>query len=154
MSKFTRFALIAGLGAMTAACGSGGLLNRDRPDEFAVQRQAPLVVPPDFNLVPPQPGAPRPAEGSAAAQTLEALFGGPQARSSVETSVYQSVRRPARERGLSIAFKNIADATNGMNEWSVKILVNLISKFTHARFNHIRMGVEIIVPHMFQNHGF
>ena len=50
MSKFTRFALIAGLGAMTAACGSGGLLNRDRPDEFAVQRQAPLVVPPDFNL--------------------------------------------------------------------------------------------------------
>mgnify|MGYP001372597540 CR=1 FL=1 len=86
MSKFTRFALIAGLGAMTAACGSGGLLNRDRPDEFAVQRQAPLVVPPDFNLVPPQPGAPRPAEGSAAAQTLEALFGGPQARSSVVTS--------------------------------------------------------------------
>ena len=67
MNQFTRFALIAGLGAMTAACGSNGLLNRDRPDEFAVQRQAPLVVPPDFNLVPPKPGAPRPAEGSAAA---------------------------------------------------------------------------------------
>ena len=64
MNQFTRFALIAGLGAMTAACGSSGLLNRDRPDEFAVQRQAPLVVPPDFNLVPPKPGAPRPAEGS------------------------------------------------------------------------------------------
>ena len=64
MNQFTRFALIAGLGAMTAACGSNGLLNRDRPDEFAVQRQAPLVVPPDFNLVPPKPGAPRPAKGS------------------------------------------------------------------------------------------
>ena len=61
MTKFARIALIAGLGAMTAACGSGGLLNRDRPDEFAVQRQAPLVVPPDFNLEPPAPGAPRPA---------------------------------------------------------------------------------------------
>ena len=27
MNQFTRFALIAGLGAMTAACGSNGLLN-------------------------------------------------------------------------------------------------------------------------------
>ena len=89
MTKFARIALIAGLGAMTAACGNGGLLNRDRPDEFAVQRAAPLVVPPDFNLTPPQPGAPRPTEGSAAAQTLEAIFGGPQARSTVETSVLE-----------------------------------------------------------------
>ena len=89
MIKFARIALIAGLGAMTAACGGGGLLNRDRPDEFAVQRQAPLVVPPDFNLTPPQPGAPRPSEGSAASQTLEALFGGPQARSGVETSLLE-----------------------------------------------------------------
>ena len=86
MSKFTRFALIAGLGAMTAACGSGGLLNRDRPDEFAVQRQAPLVVPPDFSLAPPTPGAPRPTEGTAAEQALEAIFGGPAARSEVESS--------------------------------------------------------------------
>ena len=46
MTQYARIALIAGLGAITAACGGGGLLNRDRPDEFAVQRQAPLVVPP------------------------------------------------------------------------------------------------------------
>ena len=50
MTQYARIALIAGLGAMTAACGGGGLLNRDRPDEFAVQRQAPLVVPPEFVL--------------------------------------------------------------------------------------------------------
>ena len=87
MTKFARFALVAGLGAMTAACGSGGILNRDRPDEFAVQRQAPLVVPPDFNLMPPAPGTPRPSEGTAAEQALEALFGGPAPRSGVETSV-------------------------------------------------------------------
>ena len=87
MTKFARIAIVAGLGAMTAACGSGGFLNRDRPDEFAVQRQAPLVVPPDFNLVPPAPGAPRPSEGTAAEQALEAIFGGPAPRSSVETSV-------------------------------------------------------------------
>jgi hypothetical protein len=74
-------------GAMSlAACASQGISNRDRPDEFAVQRQAPLVVPPDFSLVPPQPGAPRPAEGTAAQQALQALFGGPAPRSAVETS--------------------------------------------------------------------
>ncbi len=70
-----------------AGCSSGGLLDRDRPDEFAVQRQAPLVIPPDFNLVPPTDGAPRPAGGTASEQALDVLFGGPAARSSVETSV-------------------------------------------------------------------
>jgi hypothetical protein len=82
----TFFALAAG-GVMLVACGSSGLLNRDRPDEFAVQRQAPLVVPPDFALTPPAPGAPRPVEGSASDQALDTLFGGPAPRSRVETSV-------------------------------------------------------------------
>lgn len=81
----TPILLMAGA-AMLAGCGSGGFLNRERPDEFAVQRQAPLVVPPDFNLVPPAPGAPRPAEGTASEQALEALFGGPAQRSAVESS--------------------------------------------------------------------
>jgi hypothetical protein len=75
---------IAGL-ALLGACSHGGLAGRDRPDEFAVQRQAPLVVPPDFALSPPKPGAPRPAEGTAAQQALEALFGGPAARCTVES---------------------------------------------------------------------
>ena len=88
MRKFAPVILLAGSTAMLAACGGGGgLFNRDRPDEFAVQRQAPLVVPPDFTLTPPAPGAPRPAEGSAAEQALEALFGGPAPRSRVEASV-------------------------------------------------------------------
>ncbi|MFN6936498.1 MAG: DUF3035 domain-containing protein [Tsuneonella sp.] len=69
-----------------AGCGSSGILNRERPDEFAVQRQAPLVVPPDFSLTPPAPGAPRPIEGTASDQALDALFGGPAQRSAVETS--------------------------------------------------------------------
>ena len=87
MRKTTTIILLSAGSAMLAACGSGGgILGRERPDEFAVQRQAPLVVPPDFNLVPPAPGAPRPAEGSAAEQALEALFGGPAPRSAVETS--------------------------------------------------------------------
>ncbi|KPP95437.1 MAG: DUF3035 domain-containing protein [Erythrobacter sp.] len=78
--------LLGSASAMLAACGGGGLFNRDRPDEFAVQRQAPLVVPPDFSLTPPEPGAPRPAEGTASEQALEALFGGPAQRSQIESS--------------------------------------------------------------------
>lgn len=84
--KFAKLSIAIGLASMLAACGSTGVFNRDRPDEFAVQRQAPLVIPPDFNLVPPSEGNPRPAEGSAAEQALEALFGGPAQRSGVETS--------------------------------------------------------------------
>jgi len=83
----TSLLLVAVSSALLAACGSGGgLMNRDRPDEFAVQRQAPLVVPPDFSLQPPQQGAPRPSDTSVQQQTLEALFGGPQARSDVENN--------------------------------------------------------------------
>ncbi|BDW80867.1 hypothetical protein MACH24_03050 [Erythrobacter sp. Dej080120_24] len=78
--------LLASGCAMLAACGGSGIFNRDRPDEFAVQRQAPLVVPPDFTLTPPAPGAPRPSEGTASEQALEALFGGPAPRSQIETS--------------------------------------------------------------------
>lgn len=86
MSKFARPLIVAALAGTLAACSSGGIFNRDRPDEFAVQRQTPLVVPPDFELSPPQPGAPRPAEGTASQQALDALFGGPAPRSGVETS--------------------------------------------------------------------
>ena len=78
--------ILAVLGtSLLAGCGAGGgLFNRDRPDEFAVQRQAPLVVPPDFSLVPPGQGAPRPSDSSASQQALDALFGGPAPRSDVE----------------------------------------------------------------------
>lgn len=83
---------LAGAATLLSGCANGGFLSRERPDEFAVQRQAPLVVPPDFNLVPPSPGAPRPAEGTAQQQALEALFPGPQ-RSGVETSALDRAGR-------------------------------------------------------------
>jgi hypothetical protein len=37
-------------------------LERTSPDEFAVESRAPLTIPPDFDLRPPQPGAVRPQE--------------------------------------------------------------------------------------------
>ena len=89
MKKTATLALLGASATLLTACGSGGFLERERPDEFAVQRQAPLVVPPDFSLAPPEPGAPRPTEGTASEQALEALFGGPAARSQVETSALE-----------------------------------------------------------------
>ncbi len=87
MRKTTGVILVSASALLLASCGGGGLFNRSRPDEFAVQRQAPLVVPPDFALTPPTPGAPRPTDASTAQQTSTVLFGSPQPRSGVETSV-------------------------------------------------------------------
>ena len=85
MRKLVPIAAGLGLVVLLSGCGHRGF-GKGGPDEFAVARQAPLVIPPDFSLVPPQPGAPRPAEGTAAQQALQALFGGPAPRSAVETS--------------------------------------------------------------------
>jgi hypothetical protein len=43
------------------------------PDEFAVETQAPLTIPPDFDLRPPQPGAPRPHQVTTEASAEELL---------------------------------------------------------------------------------
>ena len=73
-----------GLAASAAALGLAGCtssgLDRTRPDEFAVARNAPLVVPPDFSLASPNAVDSR-------TQAIEALFGGPSPRSAAETQV-------------------------------------------------------------------
>src|SRR5207237_788893 len=54
----------------------GGLAGRKGPDQFAISRNAPLVVPPDYALAPPRPGEPRPMnDASSQSQAAEALFG-------------------------------------------------------------------------------
>lgn len=87
MRKFLAAFSVIGAAAMLAGCGGGSGLNRTRPDEYAVARQAPLVVPPDYRLAPPRPGALRPQDNGPAALALEALFGGAAARSASENAV-------------------------------------------------------------------
>ncbi len=98
-----------------SACSSGGLLNRNRPDEFAVGRAAPLVVPPDFSLTPPAPGAPRPQESGTQEQVLEALFGGSAPRSAAEKSVISAAG--TSEVGIRTAVGD--PLTNTVNKGSV-----------------------------------
>jgi hypothetical protein len=70
---------------LLTACGALG--GGARPDEFAVTRAQPLVVPPDFALTPPAPGAPSPAVADSQMEAIEALFGGPAPRSGVEQQI-------------------------------------------------------------------
>ncbi|PAX07148.1 DUF3035 domain-containing protein [Sphingomonas lenta] len=96
-----RKVLVAGgLALLLAGCGSSGLLNRDRPDEFAVARQAPLVIPPDYSLVPPQPGAAATQNVNTQGQTLEALFGGQVARSQAETGALSQAGAATADAGV------------------------------------------------------
>ena len=92
--------IVAGLGlaASLSACGKSGY-DRNRPDEFAVARQAPLVIPPDFALVPPAPGAPRPQDTSPSNQALDAIFGGSAPRSAGENAVLDSAGRTGAAEG-------------------------------------------------------
>jgi hypothetical protein len=71
-------ATAAAIAAMLAGCSSirntfG--VERGGPDEFTVVRHAPLTLPPDYNLRPPQPGVPRPQEASAQEQARTAVVG-------------------------------------------------------------------------------
>src|SRR5215813_1231236 len=66
-------------GAMLSLSGCGGGvrqalgMTKTSPDEFQVVSHAPLTLPPDYNLRPPEPGAPRPQEGTAAQQGMTAV---------------------------------------------------------------------------------
>jgi hypothetical protein len=48
-------------------------LDQPMPDEFAVESRAPLTVPPEFDLRPPEPGASRPQEKSADQQAEQVI---------------------------------------------------------------------------------
>jgi len=89
---------------MLAGCHSGpkgGVFasRKGVPDEFAVGRAAPLTVPPDFALVPPKPGQPRPQEADSSTQALTALYGGPRPVSQGEAALLQAAG-PAPEPGI------------------------------------------------------
>ena len=62
--------MAAGCGDLREAAG----LTKKSPDEFAVTTKAPLVIPPDFNLRPPAPGAPPTNQSDPSTSAQTALF--------------------------------------------------------------------------------
>ena len=61
------------LGGCSAIRDMAGLQKKS-PDEFAVTTKAPLVIPPDFNLRPPMPGAPPANTLDPSSNAQQALF--------------------------------------------------------------------------------
>ena len=99
MRKLVSAAAMLGVVISLSACGKRGY-DRARPDEFAVARAAPLVIPPDFALVPPAPGTAPTGAASPNAQALDALFGGPAARSAAESATVNAAGGDSAADGI------------------------------------------------------
>jgi hypothetical protein len=84
---------------LLAGCGVFGGKTKSL-DEFAVARNAPLVIPPDYSLTPPVAGTVSITAQDAQTQAIEALFGGPAPRSSTETSVLERAGRDRATMGI------------------------------------------------------
>lgn len=66
-----------GLGACSGSLSESLGYGKESPDEFAIVTKAPLVIPPDYSLRPPRPGAPSPLKTSPHAVAQSALLGTP-----------------------------------------------------------------------------
>ena len=87
--------------AAVATSGCAALRGRSStPDEFAVARNAPLIIPPDFSLAPPVAGTSGLTPSDAQQQAIDALFGGPAPRSLGETSLLDAAGRDSAQTGI------------------------------------------------------
>jgi len=89
------------ISAAVATSGCAALTGRRAaPDEFAVARNAPLIIPPDFSLAPPVAGTSGLTPTDAQQQAIDALFGGPAPRSAAETSMLDAAGRDSAQSGI------------------------------------------------------
>jgi len=68
-------ALVAVALLALSGCSSLKKVNKRSPDEFSVVTSAPLVIPPDYGLRPPEPSVVRARELAKEEETEAALFG-------------------------------------------------------------------------------
>ena len=101
--------LVCALLLLPALGGCAIFGGRSAPaDEFAVARNAPLIIPPDYTLTPPVAGTAVLNPQDAQQQAIEALFGGPAPRSATETSLLE---RAGRDRAM-IGARSVAGDPN------------------------------------------
>ena len=82
------------------ALGACGIGKQKALDEFAVARNAPLVIPPDYSLTPPVAGTVSLSAESAQGQAIDTLFGTPSQRSATETSLLDAAGRDRVATGI------------------------------------------------------
>ena len=93
----TTIAVVLAAAAAVAGCAHRGT---STPDEFAVARNAPLIIPPDFNLAPPVAGTAGLTPSEAQQQAIDTLFGGPAQRTPGETSLLDAAGRNDAQLGI------------------------------------------------------
>ena len=93
----TALVLVSALATSGCASMTG---KRRAPDEFAVARNAPLIIPPDFSLAPPVAGTAGLTPSEAQQQAIDTLFGGPAPRSASETSMLDEAGRADAPVGI------------------------------------------------------
>ena len=102
--RFNWWMSLGAIGLLLAVSGCGGQvrqalgMTKQSPDEFQVVAHAPLTLPPDYNLRPPEPGAPRPQEGTAAQQAQTALYSNSDG-SSMSTGAFDAPVETAQSGG-------------------------------------------------------
>lgn len=116
-----RFKLIAALGLTAALAGCGGVTDslgfgRNPPDEFAVVDRPPLALPPDFDLRPPKPGAPRPQDVNTKQRANTMLFGakanGAETSSENNETLYDSEKVLLKSAGAENASPDIRETVD------------------------------------------
>ncbi|MBU6297557.1 MAG: DUF3035 domain-containing protein [Alphaproteobacteria bacterium] len=101
-------AVLVGVGMALCSCESireAAGLEKNSPDEFAVLTKAPLVVPPDYNLMPPRPGAPPTNQTLPTEAAESALFGDDPAKVAAQIAGNYS-----QGERLLLAYAGIANA--------------------------------------------
>ena len=94
---FSALVIVAAVATSGCSAMAG---RRATPDEFAVARNAPLIIPPDFSLAPPVAGTAGLSPTDAQQQAIDTLFGGPAPRSQAEMSMLDEAGRNSAQAGI------------------------------------------------------
>jgi hypothetical protein len=114
-------AIVAGTAILAACSGVKDDLGlgKQAPDEFTIVTKAPLILPPDFTLRPPEPGAPRPVGMKPTEMARTALvtsgsgaqYGNDNASASTGES---SILNQAGAAGASSEIRSVIDRENAL----------------------------------------
>ncbi len=126
MTKPIAFVALAVAAAAASGCASLSRslgATKSSPDEFRVVSQAPLTLPPDYNLRPPRPGEPRPTELQPADEARAALFG-----QEVGQAASQGERTLVTNAGAGAADPNIRDTIDFESQGVVRRNENFVNR--------------------------
>lgn len=138
--SFSLLALPALLGGCNNTTREALGLTKRSPDEFQVVSNAPLSMPPDYNLRPPTPGAARPQEGTVREQAERVVFGYPDAggvpsrlpeigvgeASATQSAGEASLLQSAGIAGVDPNIRQVVDAETSSDEADSQQLIDSI----------------------------